>query len=175
MLFLGYYLIYMWNNIEIIFIGCIVLVLYIYINFFLFRGRNKKRDKKRLNVSEKRLYDMIKRDYPDCIYQYKDKDILGRQSYDIYIPSKRIGIEYQGIQHFESVKYFGGREKYREQKRLDKRKRDISRDNGITLLYFTFDNKFNGRRLLGKKVYTDYERLRRRIRYNLIYRIFFIY
>ena len=52
------------------------------------------------------LFKVVKKEYPDALYQYHS-EWLGRQSLDIYIPSLRIGIEYQGIQHYEAVDYFG--------------------------------------------------------------------
>ena len=119
--------------------------------------------------SEYKLYNEIKKRYRDVIYQYR-VDWLGRQSIDIYIKSKRIGIEYQGLQHFKPIKYFGGKEEYKIQYKNDKKKRDLCKEHGVTLLYFSFDknapNKF-----LGKKVYKDINKLIKRIRYNWIYKI----
>lgn len=43
-------------------------------------------------------------------------------------------IEYDGIQHFKEVKYFGGAEKLKSQKRRDKLKNDYARGIGVTLL-----------------------------------------
>lgn len=145
-----------------------ILVLIIIVIFFLFDRRGKKGIYR--YKSEGRLYEMIKKDYKDSIYQYRSK-WLGLQSYDIYIPSKKIAIEYQGEQHFNSIKYFGGKEKYKEQRKLDKEKIRKSKAKGVTLLYFTFNKKMPNR-LLSKRVYKDYSKLKRRIRYNWLYNIF---
>jgi hypothetical protein len=72
----------------------------------------------------------------EIISQYKE-DWLSGQTLDIYIPSKKkIGIEYQGIQHFKPVKYFGGIEKYNYTVDKDKEKFDKCKANGVKLFYF---------------------------------------
>lgn len=43
-------------------------------------------------------------------------------------------IEYDGIQHFKEVKYFGGAEKLKSQKRRDKLKNEYAKSIGVTLL-----------------------------------------
>lgn len=50
------------------------------------------------------LFHAVRNRYPDTLYQYRP-DWLGRQSLDLYIPSIRTAIEYQGIQHFLPVAF----------------------------------------------------------------------
>ena len=52
--------------------------------------------------SEYELYSLVKRVFPDTCFQYK-ADWLSKQSLDIYIPSLKVAIEYQGKQHYEPV------------------------------------------------------------------------
>lgn len=54
--------------------------------------------------------------------------------FDFYIPSHNLLIEYDGIQHHEPVKYFGGDKKLKSQQRRDKKKNDYARLNNINLL-----------------------------------------
>lgn len=61
---------------------------------------------------------------------------LGRQEIDFYIPKYHIGIECQGRQHFEVVEAFGGKEQFKKQVELDKRKKELCDKNGILLLYY---------------------------------------
>lgn len=129
----------------------------------------RKSPKRYRYKGEGKLYETIKKDYRDAIYQYRCK-WLGRQTYDIYLPSKKIAIEYQGEQHFGPISHFGGYNGYKKQKRLDKLKKEKSRNNGVVLLYFTYNKKMPSR-LLGKKVYKTYKDLRWRIRLNWLYRI----
>lgn len=72
--------------------------------------------------------------FSDIVYQYRP-NWLEKQSIDIYIPSKKIGIEIQGIQHYESVEFFGGKEQLLRQKELDKKKSILCKKNGIKLFY----------------------------------------
>jgi len=48
----------------------------------------------------------------------------GQLSYDIYISSKKVAIEYQGKQHFEPIEIFGGMETFKLQKRRDAIKKE---------------------------------------------------
>lgn len=71
--------------------------------------------------------------------QYTCKE-LGRLKLDFYIPSLRVAIECQGIQHFKPVGFFGGSETYEKQVDADTRKREICDKIGIKLLYYTHEN-----------------------------------
>ena len=89
------------------------------------------------HINETKLFDFIKENYGDeVISQYK-ADWLGKQTIDIYIPSKKVGIEYQGVQHFKPVKYFGGKKKYEYTVTKDKEKFEKCKNNGIKLFYFS--------------------------------------
>ena len=74
-------------------------------------------------------------------YQYKNK-IFGNQSLDFYLPKKKIAIECQGEQHFFPIDYFGGKETFKKVIKLDSIKRKICENNGILLLYYIKDKKF---------------------------------
>jgi len=54
--------------------------------------------------------------------------------FDFYIPSIRTCIEFDGIQHFESVEYFGGERAYNQLIKNDKIKNDYCEDNYINLI-----------------------------------------
>lgn len=88
--------------------------------------------------SEFKLYTFVRKKYPDAKYQYKQK-WLGLQSIDIYIPSLHIGIEYQGIQHYESVSIFGGETELIKRKKLDEYKREKCKKNGVMLIEWKYD------------------------------------
>ena len=61
----------------------------------------------------------------------KDKDYL---SYDFYIPSQSILIEYQGIQHYQPVDHFGGETKFKNQQKHDLMKLDYAKEHGYNLI-----------------------------------------
>ena len=71
-------------------------------------------------------------------YDYQKRfDWLGRQSLDFYLPDYKVGIECQGLQHFEEIDYFGGKEGLNECKKRDKRKFKKCQKNGIKVLYYS--------------------------------------
>ncbi len=84
------------------------------------------------------LFQLIRELYPDTLYQYRP-DWLGRQSLDIYIPSLQTAIEYQGVQHYRPVDFFGGEEALLERKQLDLQKRKLCEKNNIRLLLWPYD------------------------------------
>lgn len=91
---------------------------------------------------EYELFICIKNLYEDAIFQYTNID-LQPQRFDIYIPSIKVAIEYQGKQHYESVEFFGGNEKLAYQKELDLRKKAIAIRKGITVLEWDYKRKIN--------------------------------
>jgi len=52
------------------------------------------------------------------------------------MPGKQIGIEYQGLQHFQPVDFFGGKEAFEKTKKRDKKKAEICKKNNVKLIYF---------------------------------------
>ena len=65
----------------------------------------------------------------------RDINIL---SYDFYVPDQSILIEYQGLQHYEPVDYFGGDNKFFIQQKHDKLKSDYAKDHGYTLIAVSY-------------------------------------
>ena len=61
---------------------------------------------------------------------------LGKYSYDFKIEmnDKKYLIEFQGIQHFEPVKHFGGKHNFERQKQNDKIKKEYAEQNGYILI-----------------------------------------
>lgn len=58
----------------------------------------------------------------------------GLLSYDFYLPTYNLLIEFQGEQHEHPIKHFGGIKKFIKQKIHDRRKRVYCHDNNINLL-----------------------------------------
>ena len=67
-------------------------------------------------------------------------DWLGLQSLDFFLPEYNIGIECQGIQHFEEILFFGGKEKFKKQVENDEKKLNLCTEHGIKILYYTKNN-----------------------------------
>ena len=95
---------------------------------------------------EQSLFLLIKKKYIDALFQYRPK-WLEPQNLDIYIPSLNLGIEYQGIQHYESVDFFGGEKALMHRKELDQRKRILCEKNGIKLLEWPYTDEITNKML----------------------------
>lgn len=103
-------------------------------------------------VHERTLFELIRKTYPDAIYQYRSS-WLKKQSLDIYIPQLSVGIEYQGIQHYQPIDYFGGKEGFEKRLLLDKQKKELCKKNGIKLIEWNYNvepNKTNLKEILSK-------------------------
>ena len=83
------------------------------------------------------LFHAVRRLYPDTLYQFRP-DWLGRQSLDLYIPSLRTAIEYQGIQHYLPVDFFGGEEALSQRRDLDRVKKELCTANSVQLIEWPY-------------------------------------
>ena len=92
--------------------------------------------------SEYKLFSIISKLIDDVHYQYRT-EWLGSQSYDIFIPSQNIAIEYQGQQHYEAISVFGGDEAFADNRRRDERKRQLSTEHGVRVLDWKHDLYIN--------------------------------
>lgn len=88
-------------------------------------------------VTQFSLYKMVKKEYPNAIYEYSPKFLKG-QRYDIYIPSLRIAIEYNGPQHYEPVEIYGGEGGFDKTIERDKRKIDLSSANNVSVVEWPY-------------------------------------
>lgn len=84
------------------------------------------------------LFHAVRGIYPDTLYQYRP-EWLGRQSLDLYIPSLKTAIEYQGIQHYLPVAFFGGEEALSLRQELDQQKKQLCEGNGVQLIEWPYD------------------------------------
>ena len=99
--------------------------------------------------NESNLFILVAKEYPGAIYQYHC-DWLGLQSLDVYIPSLKVGIEYQGEQHYRPIDFFGGDPAYKEVVMRDKRKAELCKSNGVTLIYWRYDEPISKAKLTQK-------------------------
>ena len=90
-------------------------------------------------ISETTLKHIIEALYPEktVLAHYRPEWLEGLEL-DIYVPHIRLGLEYQGVQHFQAVKHWGGKEKLKIQQEHDARKKRLCDELGITLIYFDY-------------------------------------
>lgn len=87
---------------------------------------------------EAQMFDLIVANFPDARFQYY-AEWIAPQNYDVYIPSIRTAFEFQGLQHYESVDFFGGDVALKKRNELDNRKRMISENENIRLIEWKYD------------------------------------
>jgi hypothetical protein len=101
------------------------------------------------NTSELILYKTVKDIFQNAIYQYK-ADWLKRQSLDIFIPNISVGIEYQGIQHYEPIDYFGGVSVLKKQQERDFIKKELCKENNVILIEWKYTEDITHENLIKK-------------------------
>ena len=90
--------------------------------------------------SEFSLYMLIRERVEKADYQYRPL-WLDPQSLDIYLPQYNIGIEYQGIQHYEAVERFGGEKGLIQTQIRDRKKKDLCQQNNLILVEWPYKIK----------------------------------
>lgn len=73
----------------------------------------------------------VKYEYQKTFEDLKDNRVL---SYDFFISSQSVLIEYQGRQHYQPVDYFGGESQFKLQQKHDKMKAEYAKDSGYNLI-----------------------------------------
>lgn len=68
--------------------------------------------------------------------------------FDFYLPEYKLCIEYDGIQHFESILYWGGDESFKKTKYNDNIKNEYCKNNNIKLIRISYKDKDNIKKIL---------------------------
>ncbi|MCB0256072.1 MAG: hypothetical protein KDI55_20315 [Anaerolineae bacterium] len=86
-------------------------------------------------ISETQLYYEITSAFPnDEVVQHASPEWLGRQHLDVYLPGRRIALEYHGLQHDQPVEFFGGAEAFAKTVARDRAKRTKCDKEGVLLI-----------------------------------------
>jgi hypothetical protein len=95
-------------------------------------------------VSETELLYRVRSLFPDVeVVAHARPRWLAPQHLDILLPDWSVAIEYQGVQHLEPVKHFGGEEGFRRRQELDRRKRDLCEKHGVRLVEIAYDQEID--------------------------------
>ena len=99
----------------------------------------------KISKGEDEIYSYLIKEKIDFIKEYRFADCFYKRSlpFDFYLPEYNIIIEYNGEQHYEPVKIFGGKKKYEETILRDKIKQDYCKNHNIKLIiipYWDFKN-----------------------------------
>ena len=60
--------------------------------------------------------------------------------FDFYLPKYNLCIEYDGIQHFKPIDFFGGKKSLKETQKKDKIKTDYCKENNIELIRISYED-----------------------------------
>lgn len=86
-------------------------------------------------ISETNLFYQITQAFPKFkVIHHGSPSWLGRQHLDIEIPDIKLGIEYQGAQHYQPIEFFGGEIALEKTKERDRRKKALCLQNGYNLI-----------------------------------------
>lgn len=102
-------------------------------------------EKDKMYKGEHMIFDILQERGIDFETQKKYDDCRNIRTlpFDFYLPQYNTCIEYNGIQHYKPVDYFGGEDSYNQQVKNDNIKRKYCEDNGIGLITvpYQYDTK----------------------------------
>jgi hypothetical protein len=91
-------------------------------------------------TGETTVFYIVKSLFPDAtVLRHYRPDFLEGMELDIFIQELRVGIEYQGVQHFEPVEHWGGVEALKQLQVRDEKKKRLCQSLGIRLVYLRYD------------------------------------
>lgn len=100
-----------------------------------------------MSQGERVIYNCLLKNHVEFVSQKQFPELIGvnggNLSYDFYISSHNLLIEYQGEQHKRPIEYFGGDEYFEKQQIHDKKKRNYALTHNIDLLeiwYYDYNN-----------------------------------
>lgn len=95
-------------------------------------------------VTETYLFNLVKEIFVkhNVLFHYRGKEMQGLEL-DIFIPELKLGIEYQGEQHYQAIGHWGGEEGLEKRQVYDKRKLQLCQINGYLLVEFSCNDEIN--------------------------------
>lgn len=72
--------------------------------------------------------------------RFDDCKNINTLPFDVYIPSKNILIEFQGIQHFKPIDFFGGVDAFEKRKKNDDIKKMYCKNHNYILIEIRYDD-----------------------------------
>jgi hypothetical protein len=91
---------------------------------------------------EREIYNILKNNNIKFIHQYRFKNCKFKNPlpFDFYLPEDNICIEFQGIQHFKKIDFWGGENMLKKQKEHDKIKENYCIENNIKLIKINYND-----------------------------------
>ncbi len=102
-------------------------------------------------VNETLLFNYINVLFPQFTVQREaSPSWLNRKRFDVYLPELNLAIEYQGKQHYVAVGLFGGEEGLEKTKQRDKEKFQLSKINGVDIIYFSYKDNLSEKLVINR-------------------------
>lgn len=104
-------------------------------------------------TSETILFQLVESKYGDeyTLERHHRPDWLDGLELDIFIVEADLGIEYQGVQHYEVVEHWGGEEALKERQERDRRTKELCDEHGVDIVEIRHDEGLSDS-LIEKKV-----------------------
>ena len=92
---------------------------------------------------ENKIRDLLEKYSINFFVQYKFDNCKNksRLAFDFYLPDYNTCIEYNGIQHYKPIDYFGGEKRFKEQVKNDFIKKKYCAENKINLIIIKYNEK----------------------------------
>lgn len=99
----------------------------------------------KVSKGEKQISDYLDVKNIKHYYQYVFEDCINvrKLPFDFYLPDYKTCIEYDGIQHYKSIEFFGGPEHLRYIQENDKIKNEFCEKNNIKILRIKYNQDIN--------------------------------
>lgn len=103
-------------------------------------------------VTETTLYKFVCMLFPDyeVIHHYRGKELKGLEL-DIWLPELKLGIEYQGEQHYNVIEHWGGKAGLEKRIQNDKKKKSICNDLNYHLIEIKYTEEIS-EQLIKKRI-----------------------
>lgn len=94
------------------------------------------------SIGENKISKILEEKNIEFIREYKFSDCRNKYPlpFDFYLPDSNTIIEYNGIQHYEPIEFFGGQKSLDYRKKLDIIKSDYCEENNIKLVIIKYDD-----------------------------------
>jgi hypothetical protein len=90
-------------------------------------------------ISETMLANVVRRLFPDAdMLRHHHPEWLDGLELDVYLPALRLGLEYQGQQHFYPIAAWGGEDAMERLQERDQRKARLCRKQGVILVCINY-------------------------------------
>lgn len=102
-------------------------------------------------ISETTLYKIVKYLFSEeeVVFHYRGKEMEGLEL-DIWVPHIKVGIEYQGEQHYHAIKHWGGEEGLKKRISNDKKKKKLCKAQNYTLIEVKYSENITEQLIINK-------------------------